>query len=290
MANILAVGIAALDIINTVKDFPQEDEEVRALSQRICRGGNAANTLAVLRQLGHDCSFAGVLSDDMGGLQIQQDMEQRGIDLSPALKWSGGTAPTSYITLNQRNGSRTIVHYRDLPELPYSWFESLDLSGYDWLHFEGRNVAETLKMMQQARKQHPELKLSLEIEKEREDIDTLLPLGDVLLFSRPFALGRGFGSPEECLEHFSKLAQADILICTWGDSGAAGLSRGRFEYSQAFPPPRVIDTIGAGDTFNAGIVDALNRNLPLNDTLQNACRIAGRKCGQLGFEHLFQDR
>ena len=45
---ILGVGIATLDLINEVERYPPEDAEVRALTQRRSRGGNAANTLAVL--------------------------------------------------------------------------------------------------------------------------------------------------------------------------------------------------------------------------------------------------
>jgi hypothetical protein len=51
MAKILGIGIAALDIINTVDGYPNEDAEVRAINQRVCRGGNATNTLVVLSQL-----------------------------------------------------------------------------------------------------------------------------------------------------------------------------------------------------------------------------------------------
>ena len=47
MAKILAVGIATLDIINTVDRYPEEDSEIRALSQHQTRGGNATNTLRV---------------------------------------------------------------------------------------------------------------------------------------------------------------------------------------------------------------------------------------------------
>ena len=48
MANILAVGIATIDIINRVNGYPHEDDEIRAISQSIRRGGNATNTLVVL--------------------------------------------------------------------------------------------------------------------------------------------------------------------------------------------------------------------------------------------------
>jgi len=62
--HILGVGIVTLDIINIVEHYPAEDEEVRALSQRMCRGGNTANTLDVLAQFGHTCNWTGTLAND----------------------------------------------------------------------------------------------------------------------------------------------------------------------------------------------------------------------------------
>lgn len=41
MARVLAIGIATLDIVNLVSVYPTEDSEVRALDQRVTRGGNA---------------------------------------------------------------------------------------------------------------------------------------------------------------------------------------------------------------------------------------------------------
>ena len=63
MARILAIGTAALDFIFSLDHYPQEDADLHALNLRVDRGGNAANTLVVLSQLGHSCTLAGVLAD-----------------------------------------------------------------------------------------------------------------------------------------------------------------------------------------------------------------------------------
>ena len=85
MSKILAVGIATLDIINSVAGYPAEDDEVRAVSQRLCRGGNATNTLAVLSQLGHQCHWAGVLADEPDARHIEADLERHRIDTTAVL-------------------------------------------------------------------------------------------------------------------------------------------------------------------------------------------------------------
>lgn len=80
--------------------------------------------------------------------------------------------------------------------------------------------------------------------------------------------------------------QADLIV-TWGKEGAYGLDRrGAIHHSPAFPPIEVKDTLGAGDTFNAGLIDAYVRGLALAEALVQACRLAGQKCGQVGLEGL----
>ena len=104
---ILAVGIATLDIINTVENYPEEDDEVRAISQRRARGGNATNTLAVLAQFGHQGFWAGSLpSEDPDVESVKASLLAAGIDLKYVNYLREGKLPTSYITLSRSSGSR----------------------------------------------------------------------------------------------------------------------------------------------------------------------------------------
>ena len=65
MARILGVGVATVDIINSLDQYPLEDQKLRINSRSIKRGGNAANSLVILSQLGHQCAFAGTLATDL---------------------------------------------------------------------------------------------------------------------------------------------------------------------------------------------------------------------------------
>lgn len=286
MARILAIGIATLDIINTVDGYPAEDAEVRAVAQRVCRGGNATNTLAVLSQFGHQVSWGGVWVEEPDARHVQADLDAHGIDRSDCRHLDSGKLPTSYITLNQCNGSRTIVHYRDLPEFRCEDFQRIDLSGFDWLHFEGRNVAETAAMLRHARSVAPQIPRSLEVEKPRDGIEALFIDADLLLFSPDYARSRG-AALETLLHAVHREQPLADLFCTAGAAGAMALGRGgQLFRSRAFPPSQVIDTLGAGDTFNAAVIDGYLRALPVGEVLGRACRVAGAKVGQLGLNAL----
>lgn len=287
MASIMVVGNATLDIINVVDSYPHEDQEVRACSQHISRGGNAANTAVVLSQLGHECSWAGTLVEEPGGELIRHDLQRNGIDVSPHYGIKQGKVPTSYVTLSRHTGSRTIVHYRDLPELPARHFATLDLDPIDWIHFEGRNLDAVKKMMQRVRREQPNLSVSLEVEKARKDIDELFPLADVIMFSRDYAQRMNSHNAETFLHQIGQNKLNATLTCTWGDRGAYALTQdGTLHHAPAFEPPMVVDTLGAGDVFNAGLIDQLERGHPIDIALIEASRLAGKKCGIYGLDNL----
>ncbi len=287
MASILGVGIATLDIVNTVDRYPVEDAEVRAKTQRRSRGGNATNSLVVLSQLGHRCGWAGVVADGADGRFVLDDLARQGVDTRLCRSQPGGVLPTSYVTLSRETGTRTIVHYRDLPEYDFASFAHIELSVFDWLHFEGRHVGDTRRMLERARELVPAIPRSLEIEKPREGIESLFGLADVLLFSRGYALASGCEDGPGFIRDMRRLAPGATLVCAWGEAGAYALSRdGEACSSPAFPPPRLVDTIGAGDVFNAAMVHGLVTGQSLAATLAAACRLAGKKCGQEGLQGL----
>ena len=286
MANILAIGIATLDIINTVEHYPEEDSEVRAISQTQTRGGNATNTLSVLSQLGHQCHWAGVLIDEPDSKLILNDLASSNIDTSACKHLTIGKMPTSYITVSKQTGSRSIVHHRDCPEFGFDDFKHIDLQQFDWIHFEGRHVDDTLLMLQHLKQHHPDIPCSVEIEKPRSNIETLFELATILMFSQHYAKANDF---EDATHLLNSLAENTIATCTWGDKGAWAIDgNGQLLHSKATPPKQIIDTLGAGDTFNAGLIHNLIHNEDLQQALNNACKLAGHKCGQQGFTYLSQ--
>lgn len=50
------------------------------------------------------------------------------------------------------------------------------------------------------------------------------------------------------------------MICAWAESGADAIGPdGLLVHSDAFSPETVVDTLGAGDTFNAAVILALSK-------------------------------
>lgn len=79
-----------------------------------------------------------------------------------------------------------------------------------------------------------------------------------------------------------------MLICPWGCEGAVCLdsATGSFNAIPAYPPGRVLDSLGAGDTFMAAAIYFLNNGKSLTDAVDFGCRVAGAKVGTYGYDKI----
>ena len=238
--------------------------------------------------------LASLASDNINNY-IESDLKQHGISFNRCPKHEGKDSPNSYIILNA-NGSRTIMHTNlGLPELTFEDFQKVeDIFKYSWIHFEGRPaIGEIQKMLQYISNLQIQDKpgISLEMEKLNRNYDTLLPFVNVIFVSKEFAQSLGFKSKLALVEGLGTLKKLKTelkIICAWGEEGAAGRdSDGTIIDVPAHKPPNgVIDTIGAGDTFNASVVSCLSQKKSLKEALTVGCKVAGTKVGQVGFKNL----
>ena len=289
MAKILGIGNAVLDIILTVPHYPKDDEEIRALDKKISSGGNVNNTLYVLNQLGHQSAICTTLATDPESKLLTNSLRNRQIDTEHTQKFIKGQTPSSFITLNSENGHRTIVHYRDLAEISFDHFAKIEIEAYDWLHFEGRNIENLSGMLNIAKTFLSDQPISLEVEKPREGIESLFPQVNLLIFSHHYATAKGFDNGAELLTNIQSQAPNANLVCTWGNQGVWYASvNSEVHHIKAELITPVVDTLGAGDTFNAALIHHLIEGASLPEAVKQANHFAGQKCRQEGLDNLLE--
>ncbi|XP_072899391.1 ketohexokinase isoform X6 [Hemitrygon akajei] len=244
---ILCIGLVCLDIINVVDKFPVEDTYTRCISQRWQRGGNASNSCTVLSILGAPCGFMGSLAPG----RVSEN----------------------------------------LPDVTAKDFGKIDLSHYKWIHWEGRNATEQIAMMEQVEQYNTNVPVeqrittSVEIEKTREELYQLFRHGDVVFVSKDVARHFGYNSASEAVKGlYSRVKPGAYLICAWAEEGADAMGPDGVFHSNAFPPKKLVDTLGAGDTFNAAVIFGLYNGKSIQEALTFGCQIAGKKCGIQGYD------
>ncbi|XP_028303575.1 ketohexokinase isoform X4 [Gouania willdenowi] len=290
---VMCVGLVCLDVINVVSQFPEEDSDTRCVSQRWQRGGNASNSCTVLSLLGERTAFIGSLSEGPVADFIMADFERCAVDASAVVWQVRGQTPCACCIVCPSSGSRTVVlSDTNLPDVTAEDFSKVDLHQFRWIHWEGRNAEEQVKMIKQVEMfnsrlpQEQRITMSVEIEKTREPLYQLFPHGDVVFVSKDVARHFGFDSAEAAVKGlYSRVKKGAVLVCAWADQGADALGPdGVIFHSEAFPPQTVVDTLGAGDTFNAAVIHCLVEGGGLHDAISFGCRVAGWKCGFHGYD------
>jgi len=289
MAKILGIGNTVLDTILTTPHYPKENQELRATAKKVSTGGNINNTLYVLSQLGHEATICTTLATDSEAKQLLSGLKKRLIHTEHIQTFIQGKTPHSFITLNKENGSRTIIHYRDLPEVTFEHFAKIAVETFDWLHFEGRNIENLSGMLNIAKTFLATQPISLEVEKSREGIEALFSQANLLIFSHHYADEKGFTSGFDLLQHIQKNIPNTKLVCTWGEKGVwfADINQS-IQHIPAEAVYPVMDTLGAGDTFNAALIHHLIQGSPLNEAVKHANHFAAQKCKQFGLDNLLQ--
>ncbi|EGS17258.1 uncharacterized protein CTHT_0065770 [Thermochaetoides thermophila DSM 1495] len=213
-------------------------------------------------------------------------------------------AAASWILRSDETNSRTIVNWNDLPEMTTDEFRGIveglkqqtnpaeDSANSEWwFHFEGRIPATTLQCMHYLRNAIPGCKISVEVEKpNREGLRDLASEADVVFYSKVWAESEGYSDPEACLRSEARSSKAVLTVCTWGADGAGSLiSGGRYIHcpaNRSGEQIKVVDTLGAGDTFIAGMLYALHTSATYDQALTFAVGLATKKVQQEGFAGL----
>ena len=289
MAKILGIGNAVLDTILTIPHYPKENQEMRALEKRVSTGGNVNNTLYVLNQLGHQSHLCTTLATDNEAKQLLAGLKKRQISTKYIQTFIQGQTPHSFITINKENGHRTIIHYRNLPEVTFDHFAKITIEAFDWLHFEGRNIENLSGMLNIAKTFLTTQPISLEIEKDWKGIEQLFGQANLIIFSHHYAHEKGFSNGLELLQQIQQNTPNTKLVCTWGERGVwfADINQ-PVQHIKAEKMDSIVDTLGAGDTFNAALIHYLIQGKSFNDSVKQANAFAAQKCTQVGLNNLLQ--
>ena len=264
-------------------------------------GGTGGNTAAALARLGVSTAFMGTVGDDGFGRFAVKTLEVEGIDTSSvAIHREAFTVQT--LALIDPQGERTLfgwprrggAHIFLSPEA----VEPDLIRRMAWVHTTGMCLVESPSReailqaitLAQAAGVPVSFDINLRLgfengrlpERYLETIRRAISLSDVVFGSANDELV--YLTPGVSLEEGARLLAGDqrTLIVRLGDAGATACAPGGDIIRVPAFPVEVVDTLGAGDVFNAGFIAARLANKDLKEAVRWGAAAAALKIGQPG--------
>jgi fructokinase len=229
-------------------------------------GGAVMNTAIALARLGSDSGFLTGLSTDLMGDVLRETLQASNVNLDHAVV---SDRPTTLAFVKLTNGSASYFFYdentagrlmtlADMPVLPASI--STYFTGGIWLAVEPCGAALEAMMLREAGQRvamiDPNVRPSFVKDRAAYTarIDRMIAAADIVKLSDEDSEWLyGSVDPQAILAKGPK-----VVLVTEGAKGATAYTA-RGAVSVAAPKIVVADTVGAGDTFNAGFLAALDR-------------------------------
>jgi fructokinase len=232
-------------------------------------GGSCLNVAIGTARLGAPTGFVGGISTDVFGRMIADHAEASGVDLRYATR---GTQPTTLAFVRMIDGEPHYAFYDDATASRCWAYQrgSIPFSAIDALHVGsttlvgGNGAAQVLQMVDEARLSttvafDPNCRPNLVVDKAdyvRRMDQFAARAGIVRLSEGDFAYLYG-GDDYEVRAAALLASGTHLFVVTLGNSGALAWHRQAGRVVVAAPRIDAVDTIGAGDSFQAGLLFAL---------------------------------
>ena len=260
---LLCCGEALIDMIPTPTASGQEGYVPHV-------GGAVFNTAIALGRLGVQTGMLTGLSTDLFGQQLLASLHANHVDTS-LLVTSDRLSTLAFVQLTDGNASYTffdensagrMLELADMPALPDD-VSTLYFGGISLTCEPGAEAyAALLKREAPARvvMLDPNIRPSFirDIRRYRDRLDGMIALSDIVKVSDE-DLNWIYPGPQSLFEKLDFVRQAgpSVVILTRSGSDAAAFLKDGTEVSVPVERVEVVDTIGAGDTFNAGVLAKL---------------------------------
>ena len=250
-------------------DFLPIVEDRRTTGFSMHAAGAPYNVAVGLSRLGHRVAFAGKVSSDLFGRYLKESAQQEKIDLRFLVT---SEAPSTLAFVAIEHGEPVYAFYDQgtadttltIEEVPAALFEETSI-----LHFgsisllRGSTPAAVVAIVERLKGRallsfDPNIRPGVVRDEEayRGLLTRLLPVADLVKLS---AVDVGWLAPGESIENFAvDLARRgpSLVVITQGATGAFAM-RGEARWQVPAAHVEVVDTVGAGDAFSAGLLAGL---------------------------------
>ena len=260
--DVIVVGELNVDLIlNNIDSFPEMGKEKIAANMDMILGSSSAIFASNLSTLGARVAFIGKIGDDSFGNLVLNSLQQKGVDTSMIIS-DPQLATGATIILNYGEDRAMVTHPGAMNYLTIDEIDKDTLKKAQHLHFSSAflqpgikdDLARLFKMAREVNlttsldaQWDPAEQWDLNLQKMMPDINVLLPNQKEALYLSATK------NIDEALNTFDNWG-ADIVAVKMDNQGSLVRQNGKNNTLAAFLNKEVVDSIGAGDSFNAGFI------------------------------------
>lgn len=258
-------------------------EDVEGYSMALA--GAEFNVAVGLRRLGHPVGYLTKLGTDPFGKRVIRMMGDNGIS-TDLISFSRERTTGFMLKSRVDQGNPEIYYYRkhsaastlcpqDVLDLDFSQYAVLHITGITPALSDATRAA-TEALWQKAREQgmlfsfDPNLRPQLWPDRDAmvAYINAMAARSDLFLPGvEEAAVLLGTDDPEQIAQRYRRSGTHTVIV-KLGERGAYYATPRESGYVDSFPVARVVDTVGAGDGFAAGVLSALQEGLPIREAVR----------------------
>lgn len=273
--DVLVVGDLNVDLImNHINKAPQIGEEQLAKNMDLTMGGSTAIFACNIAKLGSRVEFVSKLGDDSFGKFLLNKLKANNVGTNSII--TDKSLRTGATVIFFIEDDRMMVTYPgSMEHLTVEDISNKTLESSKHLHtsavfFQPKLKAGLAKLFKKAK----EMGLSTSMDTQWDpneawdiDLDIVLPNLDFFLPNEEEFIR--LADTPDIDSALKSLAHHDTcFVIKRGEKGVLMSHKGSRTELESLPIPKIVDTIGAGDSFNAGFIHAYLRGLDLIECLK----------------------
>ncbi|KNC82502.1 hypothetical protein SARC_05202 [Sphaeroforma arctica JP610] len=219
---IVGLGACGIDMLAAVRTYPQPDEKTRTIDPiQYYGGGNCSNTLVAVSRLGLSCSLVAKIGQDANGALVRDELIKEGICVDHVYIRDYLQTPLTYIIVDQSASTRTCIHSPAAEGVlcgdlyPGAILKNATMCILDTRH------TEAAIMLAKAAQQRC-IPVLLDVERERDGLQDLIPLADYLVTNTayPQLYNPTSNNRVEAMCSLLLESNAKMVITTLGSAGS----------------------------------------------------------------------
>jgi sugar/nucleoside kinase (ribokinase family) len=259
--DVLVVGELNVDLIlNDIEKFPEIGKEVLAHGMTLTLGSSAAIFASNVSSLGAKVAFLGKIGKDKFGEVVIESLKTKHVDVSMIkTDEQAGTGATIVLYVDEDRANTTYPGAMDL--LTPEDITEEDLKKARHLHFSSYFLQPGMwKGLGQMFRQAQKLGLTTSFDMQWDpketwnmDIEAILPYVNVFLPNEmEIKFLSGKNDLYEAINYIKRYTET--LVVKRGNKGSIVVHKDNLFDLPSFLNDKVVDTVGAGDSFNAGFI------------------------------------